>query len=596
MKTNKVEDTPSSDFSPTRTLHSLHSAFAASDLPGGYRLRTLFSVFAVLLVFFFSSSGAWAADDPLEVKPPAVTASRQQELSLEKALKSILSGINATAAQINSTEQELKKAPDAQHARIKEDLADLYERMDDLIDNFARTASGIALEDVASDQTEEINLESEIRDLLAPMVIELKAITNRPRRIEKLNRQLGKARLVQKKVNSAMKRINSILNAAGDDGMLKTRLQKLAEDWKQRGQQLDSEIAFLELNLQDELRDTPSVVVSLTRITDSFFKKRGRNLLLAAATLILVVVLLRFTGKLVERRLHSEKIVRSMTTRRLISLAYSIFTYALGVAGMLLVLYSAGDWVLLGIVLLLLLGLVWSARVSLPLYVEQAKLLLNLGTVRKGERIVLNGIPWKIMTMGYYCILANPNLSGGMMRLRLNDLVDKSSRPSTSDEPWFPTRQGDWVVLSDNTFGQVEMQTPELVLLKLWGETLKTYPTADFLSLCPQNLSHGFAVALTFGLDYKHQQNITGEIPRLLEQALREALEVNGFTLQVQSLAVRLSEAAASSLDLGCYACFTGDAAANYKFLRLIFSKACVEAANTYGWEIPFTQVTVHQA
>ncbi len=558
-------------------------------------MRLSVSLLCCMLFFCVLHVTPLAAEDLEEVKAPATTVSQQKQLSLEQTLKSILDSINATAAQISSTEKELKKAPDTQTARIKEDLGELYERMDDLIDNFSRTASGIDIDEMSSDDKEDVNLESELRELLAPIIMELKAITNRPRRIEQLNRKLAKAQHVQEKVDLAMKRINSILTEAEDNG-LKSRLKDLAVDWKQRGQQLQSEIAYLELSLQEELKNNPSILSSLTRITESFFKKRGRNILLSAAAFLIVVLLLRFAGRFVERHLRSDKLIRSMTSRRLIALGFSILTYTLAVVAMLLVLYSAGDWVLLGIVLLLLLGLGWSARVSLPLYIEQTKLLLNLGTVRKGERIVLEGIPWKVMTIGYYSILANPNLSGGVMRLRLKDLVDKSSRPATASEPWFPTRQGDWVLLSDETFGQVDMQTPELVRLILWGDTPKTYHSADFLSLNPQNISSGFAVKVTFGLDYKYQSLITTEIPQLLEQAVREALEANGYALQVQNLSVRFSEAAASSLDLACFASFSGDAAADFRFIKYIISRACVDAANTHGWEIPFTQITLHQA
>ena len=532
--------------------------------------------------------------DQQNASKPAATAP-QNGTSLEQTLKAILEGINATAAQISTTEKLLKAAPDTQKARVKEDLTDLYERMDDLIDNFARTASGFDVSEITSDDKEDINLESEIRELLAPIIIELKGITNRPRRIEQLNRKLNKAKQVQEKVQQAMARIKNVLDQV-DDGALKARLQTLAQDWLQRGQQLQSEIAYLQLSLEEELKNNPSIVSTLTRLTESFFKKRGRNILLSAGAFLFVILLMRFVGRQVERRLKSEKIVRSMTSRRLIALTYGICTYSLAVVSMLLVLYSAGDWVLLGIVLLLLLGLGWSARVSLPLYIEQAKLLLNLGTVRKGERIVIDGIPWKVMTIGYYSILANPNLSGGVLRLRLKDLVDKSSRPATASEPWFPCRQGDWILLADETFGQVDMQTPELVRLKLFGDTPKTYITTDFLSQCPQNLSDGFAVRLTFGLDYKYQKIITTEIPAMVEHAIREALETAGYALQVQSLSVSFMEAAASSLDLICIGCFTGDAAANFKFLKMIFAQACVEAANTHGWEIPFTQLTLHQA
>ena len=82
--------------------------------------------------------------------------------------------------------------------------------------------------------------------------------------------------------------------------------------------------------------------------------------------------------------------------KNLIDILYHITTFLIAIMAAFVVLYSAGDWLLLGLAIMVMVGLLWSARNILPDFFERSKLLLNIGAVREGERIVYNGIPWKI--------------------------------------------------------------------------------------------------------------------------------------------------------------------------------------------------------
>ena len=63
------------------------------------------------------------------------------------------------------------------------------------------------------------------------------------------------------------------------------------------------------------------------------------------------------------------------------------------------VLYAQGDWILLGLVIIVLVGLVLVLQRSLPGYINEARLLLNIGPVREGERIIYHGLPWRVQTL-----------------------------------------------------------------------------------------------------------------------------------------------------------------------------------------------------
>ncbi len=78
---------------------------------------------------------------------------------------------------------------------------------------------------------------------------------------------------------------------------------------------------------------------------------------------------------------------------------------------------------MLGIALIFLLWGGLDAKQTFPMFWEQTKLLLNLSTVREGERAIYNGLPWHIKSLNLYTKLINPALKGGMIRLPLRELI-----------------------------------------------------------------------------------------------------------------------------------------------------------------------------
>lgn len=139
-------------------------------------------------------------------------------------------------------------------------------------------------------------------------------------------------------------------------------------------------------------------------------------------------------------------------------------------------------------------------------------------------------------------------------------------------------------------------QTPESVQLLLYGGSVKTYSTGDFLSQNPTNISSGFSLKSTFGIDYKHQAQCTQKIPEQLKQMLQRELVKAGYGDNLNAVNAEFSQASASSLDIDIIAVFSGNAAKDYVALTRALQRIAVDACNRYGWEIPFAQVTVHPA
>jgi small-conductance mechanosensitive channel len=279
-----------------------------------------------------------------------------------------------------------------------------------------------------------------------------------------------------------------------------------------------------------------------------------------------------------------------------VDVVYYLFTVVMAIIVALGGLYIMGDWMLLGLSLVVLTGIVWAGKQSVAVFFEQVKLMLNLGSTREGERIIYNGIPWTVDTIQLYCDLVNPQLKGGHLRLPLRDVVALVSREADPDEYLFPCNEGEWIILSDGIFGKVIQQTPEWVQLVLLGGSRMNYATSEFIGLTPRNLSTGFRLQVLFGVDYQHQKDSTEEIPNKMRLSVEKGLLETVKEGELVHLRVELAEAAASSLNYAIIADFSGKAAPQYNMLERAIQRMCVEACNSHGWTIPFTQVTVHQA
>lgn len=88
--------------------------------------------------------------------------------------------------------------------------------------------------------------------------------------------------------------------------------------------------------------------------------------------------------------------------------------------------------------------------------------MLNIGAVRENERLVLHGVPWRVASINVFCRLVNPSL-GVELRLPIEDLVSLVSRPYNHEEPWFPCKKGDWVVVGSATRARVVSLSHEQV-------------------------------------------------------------------------------------------------------------------------------------
>jgi small-conductance mechanosensitive channel len=535
-------------------------------------------------------AGTLFGQDKDELPPPADVAKNLETLrELAPALRNAEAELESlrvaqAAATTEDAKEEASERIDAQRARVSQ-----------LRENFRIIASGVEDSAYRGGAERAAELNTEFKELLAPLLESVREVTAQPRQMEELRsqRKVWTERLAL--AQAALARIESTL-AATNDGPVRAELEAARKLWSSRRDEARSETETLNRQISEREKTTPTAWEAISGMLTDFWRSRGLNVLLAFGCAVAVFFGMRRIYRYAKKisPLHRKK--GGGLVARSADLIAAAASGLLAFLAVVLVFYLRGDWLMLTLAIVFLLGLLWASKAALPPYLDQIKVILNLGPVRQGERLVVDGIPWRVDALNMYCDFSNPELTGGTLRLPVKELLSLRSRPSDPKESWFPTRENDWVTLADGCYGKVIQQTPEHVVVLRLGGSLKTYPTADFLEQRPENLSRGFRVGVTFGIGYGHRSEATGEIPEALEAAVhRHLVEALGHD-QVRSVKVEFKEAAASSLDFQVLADFSGDAAARYAALARWIQEACVNACNREGWEIPFPQMVVHRA
>ncbi|MBI3772611.1 MAG: hypothetical protein HY272_07925 [Gammaproteobacteria bacterium] len=434
----------------------------------------------------------------------------------------------------------------------------------------------------------------ELQSVFEPIVIELRRVTERPRKIERLRGEQAYYSQRLQAAESALKSV-AVYRSGAPSSQLKDAFSDLESRWQKRRDDVKGRLDLVNFELQELLAPDASAEFKAREALKELLSGRLVNLLLALAAAGAVYGLLWQVNRLYAQSLMRRGRYPAFFTRA-VNLVLVMIGTILALFAAMAVLYARGDWILLGLLMLVLVGLALTLQRSLPAYITEVKLMLNIGSVKEGERIIYNGLPWKVQSLRIASTLVNPALRGGRLVLPVRLLGQYTSRRYDENELWFPTRENDFVLLNDGSFGQVTLQTPEIVQVRVAG-AVKTFPVMAFLDLAPHNLSQdGFSITVKFGVDYQHQALVISEIRDKLEKYISVQLGQHASRDMLRKLSVEFSEAGASSLDFVITADYEAGAAKHYLQLRRWLRRLAVEAANSYNWVIPFDQLQVHIA
>ena len=533
--------------------------------------------------------GSAGVEPPLDAAPDYL-ASGQNTLQSLEALQRALAMKEAEAASLQ--EQLAAAADDMQREDVRRRLQDVRASIEEQRRQFDGFAADVDLGPFSPEKDTKFDWQEQVGKLLEPILAEFENATAESRVIGQLRAQLGDVRKRRDLADQAVKNLETLLRQPASPD-LRARLDARRETWKRILEETSNEFAALDLQLQSRLAARQSLLDQTTGYAKNFFKTRGLNLLLGIAAFLAVFFGFRF-GERALRKLRRKGAEKKFSSR-LTALLFHIFSVLGGLVAMMLVFNVAGDWFLLGIVVIFLFGVGWASIKTLPQQIETIKLMLNAGAVREGEWLAYEGTPYRVDSLGMSAHLNNPRLDGGTRLLPVKYLVGMNSRPIGGREVLFPCVPGDWVAIPGGPTGQIVSQSPATVQLAAPGGAQIAYPTAAFLGLQPRNLSSGFRVESTFGLDYRHQAIATAEIPAKMRAKLQAELPGVVGADNVADVQVFFACADRSSLDYSIWVDLKGAAAPRSLWVPGAIQRILVDACNENGWTIPFPQITVHQ-
>jgi len=561
-------------------------------------MRTAAWPLTLLLAILFTVPWADAQEpagspnaDAATAPAPAVARTPHQ-VSLD-SLRALLELRSAKRADLKALRRAVARPDDERDAaQLAVEIEAMKNQIAEINAQIGALATGVGGDEFDLDAGLKLDLKAEAEQLLQPFVMILRSLTEQARQIENLRRELTIARNHRSIAQRAIKQMEPLI-AENTDPVLGQELERIHLQWSERLATVDDLIAATERQLAARESTTSTAVNSANQFVRTFVRDRGLNLLYGGAVFFATLLTLRF----VSRRLGAYRAARRARKNfatRVITLVYTVGSFILAMFALIVTFNLLNDWLLVGVTAVFVVALVWIGIRMLPTLIEQITLYLNLGAVQEGERIFLDGIPWLVRKLDFYCDLINPELEGGEFSVPIREMIGHHSRPIAPREPWFPTRKGDFVRIEQG-LAEVLLQTPGLVEVRIEGGIHMTFTAAEFYTMAPQNLSRGSRAEVVFGISYKHQAIATGEVRDKLRAFVREGLRAVLRDEQVIRVDVELCRAADSAIEYGVEVDMTGDAAVHYDTVEWLLTRLCVDACNQFGWEIPFPQLVVHR-
>lgn len=536
--------------------------------------------FALLLLFVLPLPGVLAEDEP---EPPKLKT--EQLLEIQTAL-------DAAHTRLQTLKKLTAKTNQEQNPDLFEDLAKQNEEIAQLERSLEKTASGGLTMQTINAEEPPFDWRQEMVGITQPVIESLKGLTNKPRERAELRTRIKRIESQQQQLQRGLVSLDRETEAVEDPQLQKT-MKAMQQEWQQQLADLAREKTVTEGQLQALDEDKADWQQVLRQTLNNFFT--GHALTLFIAIIAAVAVWMFF--RLLDRRIWvREAGLRSSPLYRFLMYSFHVFSTIFIVATVFAVFYLRDDILLLGLGMIMLVGALIGLQRTLPRFLSEVKLLLNLGAAREGERVIYNGVPYRVQSLNVFTTLENPALSG-IQRLPLEQVGGLNSRPELEDESWFPAAVGDALLMPDGTLVCVEQQTVEQVTVRTVGGSQLQYSTAGFYGLDVENLTRNgvFTVSTVFGLDYRYQDKILDDYPGLIRAEVPQALTDAGFDPALcLSVAAEFKTANASSLDILVWAGFDSQLAMSVRKLERILQQACVRVCNRHGLNIPFPQLSVH--
>ena len=527
----------------------------------------------------------------------AVADEYQDKAYLLESIGSALNLVNSSSQLLNEHKQKMESETN----NIDRQMLELEQKrlIDVMVENEKTLSQLVYGDDVLSlnDQefeNKEFNWKNELTEVLKPFVSEIKSLTKVQREKERLKIELEFYGKKITRLQSAYARIEDLYNVKEIDPALKKHINKMKKELSALLETSQSHLRVLkskrkELDLQRKKQEDLGV-----QQLHQMLAKIMYHLLLALLVAILVYYLVNVL-KVYLNTLQVSHDQRKLFFVRALQFFLRMLSMILAIASYCIVLVVFSEWALLSVSMIVLLGMVLTLRDVLPQYITEMRTILNLGSVREGERVIYKGIPWRVNNLNFYTEIFNDDLNVGF-RLPIGEVGELKSRPVLEGERWFPSRIGDYVMLEENVYGQVCQQSPDMVVVNSFG-ALKHYAVSDFYAAKPVNLSRNtFTLDSNIGIDYKYQCDATTSVLEKMNAFLVNRLKVEVFSEHVIKIRAEFLNAGDSSLNYMIIMQCEGQGASQYYVMERWLQKVGVDCCNQFEWGIPFPQVVLNKA
>ena len=535
---------------------------------------------------------AWSQEKIIEQADQTESSASQETENKKKELKTQLIELSGIIKLQQKILGDLKSKLDQNPTELtKVALEGQISESERILKN-AQTAfesivtGGLDLENFQEMPDQSFDWQSDLIEIIQPIFQSLKDLTEQPRAMERIRKTIEFYQQNLVEINDSIQKIQEWQSEQIVDLSARQQIKSIEESWLLRKSEAQRNLELFQLQLSNLQIRQESIWSSVWTAFGAFLTGRGLNLMLA----VLATMAVWFGMRSVLRFMVPKEGVDEFQTRsqysRVLFYTYRILMMIASTAVFLIVLYVTGDWLLLGLALLILAGIAIGLKKYLPQFLAEAKLLLNLGAVREGEMVTYEGVPWMVKSINIYSHLVNPVLEGGELRMPLREMSQLISQPIADDEPWFPSNLHDYILLPDGSFGQVVIQTPEFVQIKS-REMIRTYLVSDYLNLAVKNLSMGsFACVGNFGLSLEHQEICLDMVPKAFERAIKSNFERNEMQSSLEELRVEMSSIQSASIQYFLYVRLKSGAAEHYWKIQRMMQQACVATCNGEGWKI----------
>lgn len=506
------------------------------------------------------------------------------DMDLIDDLKSINHSREVLNKEIANKEEQLNAEKDeAKKPQLQKELNKLKYKLSLVEDDMDNTAADLDIfaDDEETDPNRDIS--KEVQDVLSPIIKSFKRMSARPRLVEKFRDQLANIDSKVRQIDEGLANIVLLEKAPQTESV-----KELLKDSKKRISDFKAELLTERKNIQkrldEELRNNKNIWQAGGELFRDFFSDKGKNLIISLAVAMLIFGFMFIIKVKILRPIF--RIEKLTAVSKPVMAFYGVFAGIISIIAALLCLFLLNDWLLFTLSIIVIGAILWAFKHLVVNFIGAIRVVLDMGTVREGERIMFDGCAWLVKRVGIRTHLVNEALEGGSLHVNIGQIKDHVSRPIVKDEPWFPTNKDDHVLLSDGTYGRVLVQTPNQVVLLLEDMTRKFYSLGDFVASRPLNLSDGFVVTTSVALDYEHQKKIF-EIVELFERELKQKLPKN-------KVVVDFGDAGADSLNVIVKIVYDGSKAKEYLDVKSVLNSHVVDICNRNKLTIPFKQLTVH--